>query len=89
MRGDEARISISHGYEMNTKGTGVGLMTDDELERGVACSVIFQSVGEVPALVCDGDQRYSAISSFIKATVYSSLARTSYTGQMMQDYIAN
>lgn len=100
LHGDDATSSTSHGGEMDKTETRARVMTGDELTRGVACSVILHGLGEIPfACVMPHQedprkmwelllQRYSARSTISKSTAYSSLAQTGYTGQVMQEYIA-
>lgn len=100
VHGDDEATSMLHGGEMDTMESGARNITEEELARYVACSLILQGLGDIPfscVMVYRDDprkfwkllhQQYSKILTFTKATVHSSLSRTRYTEQEMRDYLA-
>lgn len=101
MRGqDTASSFVSPHNGTEQTDTAPGGVVDDVYALYVAFLVILQALGNVPfacvvALLDDPrgmsefpHQPYSASPTFRKAALHSNLARGSYTGRAMQNYVA-
>lgn len=100
VRGEDASSFFASPQDRTDRtDTTTGGVMGDGYAGDVACSVIHQGLGEglfLCVMAVQNDRRrmreflhhrYNVNSTFSKAALHSTLARTRYTGQAMQEYV--
>lgn len=100
-RGEDAESSFAWDqYGTERIATTTGEVIDDKYAQDVVCSVFFHGPGEILFACVTAHQndprrmweflhqRYSARTTFSKALLNYTLARTRYTVQAIQEYVA-